>query len=133
MISAFGPRAESYASGMADVDAIVVEPAQVLSAYFEAVRRRTLGESFYTLLMIEDNRDRTMTKLAPEVLLDSPDPDRRRAILYGVATGKVVLNGKPGTELLDQPNLGEPTLRTGATELLSLSPALLVRSVAEYH
>jgi hypothetical protein len=118
---------------MAGVDAIVAEPAQILPAYFEAVRRRTLGESFYTLLMIEDNRDRTMTNLAPEVLLDSPDPDRRRAILYGVATGKVVLNGKAGTELLAEPNLGEPTLRTGATELLSLSPALLVRSVAEYH
>jgi hypothetical protein len=133
VISAFGPRAEAYAAGMADIDAVVVEPAQILSAYFEAVRRRTLGESFYTLLMLEENRDREMTRLAPEVLMDSPDPDRRRAILYGVAGGKVVLNGKPGTELLDQPNLGEPTLRTGATELLSLSPALLVRSVAEYH
>jgi len=133
VISAFGPRAEGYAAGMDDIDAIVAEPSQMLTAYFEAVRRRTLGESFYTLLMLDENRDRTMTRLAPEVLLDSPDPDRRRAILYGVATGKVVLNGKPGTELLAEPNLTEQTLRTGATELLSLSPALLVRSVAEYH
>ena len=64
MISAFGALAERYAAGMGDIDAIVVEPQHVGVGYIEAVRRRKAGESFCTLLLLENARPE-FTEVAP--------------------------------------------------------------------
>ena len=133
MISAFGPRAEQFAAALGDMEAVVAEPARLFYAYVEAVRRRTLGESFYGMLMIDDNRDRTMTTLAPAVLRDVPDSDERRAVLRSVASGSITVNEKSGQELLTEPDVSDPGMRGAAGEFLSLCPALLVRSLTEYN
>ncbi len=133
MIAAFGARAELYAAALGDIDAIVVEPALLVHAHLEAIRRRSLGESFYGMLLIEDHRDRTMSALAPAVLENEKDPDRQRSFLNNAETaGVVVLNERPGEELLAEPDLPDPVLQLAATEFLSLCSALLVRSLAEY-
>lgn len=132
MISAFGPVAERYAAEMGDLDAIVVEPLHLVDGYIEAVRRRSAGESFYGMLLLEENRDRTMSLLAPGVLGETTGPDFQRAALNGIGTGGVTVNGRPAREWLDEPDLGDNTLRNAAGEFLLLCPALLVRSLAEY-
>ncbi len=132
MISAFGPRAEQFASALRDVEAIVAEPGFLFPAYVEAVRRRSLGESFYGMLMIDDNRDRTMTTLAAAIVRDVPDPDRRRAVLWSIAGGGITLNEKAVTEMLAEADITDQGTRGGAVEFLSLCPALLVRSLTEY-
>jgi hypothetical protein len=132
VISVFGPAAERYAAGMGDVDAIVVEPPRLVDGYVEAVRRRTAGESFYGMLLLEENRDRTMSLLAPGVLLETTGPDFQRAALNGIGTGSVTVNGRPAREWLDEPDLGDPTQRMAAGEFLLLCPTVLVRSLAEY-
>jgi hypothetical protein len=132
MISAFGPAAERYAVAMGVVDAIVVEPSRLLDGYVEAVRRRSAGESFYGMLLLDENRDRTMSMLAPAVLHETPEPDHQRSTLNGIGAGGVTVNGRPGREWLAEQDLQDPTLRLAAREFLLLCPALLVRSFAEY-
>ncbi len=132
MISPFGPRAEQFAAGLGDIEAIIAEPDRLFHAYVEAVRRRSLGESFYGMLMIDSNRDRTMTTLAPAVIRDVPDPDERRAVLRSVANGSITVNEKAGPELLAEPDVTDPGMRGAAGEFFSLCPALLVRSLTEY-
>jgi hypothetical protein len=132
MISAFGPAAERYAAALGALDAIVIDPSHLLEGYVEAVRRRSAGESFYGMLLLDENRDRTMTVLAPMVLLEAPGPDHQRAILNGIGVGGVTINGRPGREALADPDLEDASLRSAAGEFLLLCPALLVRSVAEY-
>jgi hypothetical protein len=132
MISAFGARAERYAAAMGDVDAIIVESQYIGAGYIEAVRRRKDGESFYGMLLLEDPRDRTMTQLAPMVLSQGNDPDQHRALLSGAVNGGVWMSGKLASELLAEPGLTDPNLVSAAREFFSLSPAVLVRSAAEY-
>ena len=132
MISAFGAAAERYAAALGDLDAIVAEPARLSEAYLEAVRRRCAGEAFYGMLLLEENRDRTMSMLAPAVMHASPDPDYQRSTLNGIGKGGVTVNGKLGREWLAEPDLADATLRSAAGEFLLLCPALLVRSHAEY-
>lgn len=133
MISAYGPKAERYAGALEGVvDAIVAEPSRLLDAYVEAVRRRSAGESFYGMLFLEDNRDRTMTTIAPSVLNETPGPDFQRATLNGMGAGGVTINGRPASEWLADPDLLDPVERLAAGEFLLLCPGVLVRSLAEY-
>ncbi len=132
MISAFGAEAERCAALMGDVDAIVTEPSRLADAYLEAVRRRVAGERFYGMLLLGENRDRTMSMLAPAVLSATDDPDYQRSTLSGIGKGGVKVNGKAGSEWLAEPDLADPTERAAAAEFLLLCPALLVRSLAEY-
>lgn len=133
MISAYGPAAERYAEGMMGaVDVIVVEPAHLSNGYVDAVRRRSAGESFYGMLILEDNRDRTMTMIAPSILNETPGVDFQRATFNGIGAGGVTINGKPGSEWLAELDLPDPVERMAAVEFLLLCPAVLVRSLAEY-
>ena len=132
MIATYGPRADLYAAALGDIEAIVVEPALLVHGHLEAIRRRSLGESFYGMLLIEEHRDRTMSALAPAVLEQTKDSDRQRVLLSSVEAGSVLLNGKPGHELLAEPDLSDPLVQLAATEFLALCPAVLVRSLAEY-
>jgi glycosyltransferase involved in cell wall biosynthesis len=133
MISAFGPSAERFAAGLSGtLDAIVIEPARLLDGYVEAVRRRSAGESFYGMLLLEENRDRTMSFLATAVLREKEGEDNRRNILASVNVGGVTVNGKMGRELLAEPDLEDEQMRRAAAEFFLLCPALLVRSMAEF-
>ena len=133
MIRTYGPQAQRYAQALSDVEAIVTEPAHVLNAYIEAVRRRHAGELFYGMLLLEENHDRVLTAFAPAVLAQTPDDDRRRWLLnnINVSGGGVTINGRPGPDVLAEPNLTPQVVR-GASEFLTLCPALLVRSTLEY-
>ena len=133
MISAYGAAAQRYAQTLGDVEAIVTEPAHVLNAYIEAVRRRHAGELFYGMFLLEENRDRVLTAFAPAVLAQTPDDDRRRWLLNNISVsgGGVTINGRPGPDVLAEPNLTPQVVR-GAIEFLNLCPALLVRSSLEY-
>jgi hypothetical protein len=125
--------AQRYAQTLGDVDAIVTDPGYVLNAYTEAVRRRYAGELFYGMFLLEENHDRVITAFAPAVLAGTQDDDRRRVLLnkVNVTGGGVNLNGRPGPEVLAEPNLTPQVVR-GASEFLNLCPALLVRSSLEY-
>lgn len=133
MISAYGPAAERYAARMmGTVDAIVVEPAHLSNGYVDAVRRRSAGESFYGLLIFDENRDRTMTTIAPSILSETPGVDFQRATFNGIGAGGVTINGKPGSMWLAEPDITDAVERMAAGEFLLLCPAVLVRSLAEY-
>ncbi|HEV8022121.1 MAG TPA: glycosyltransferase family 2 protein [Candidatus Lustribacter sp.] len=131
MIGAYGPSAQRYAQGLGDIEAIVTEPAYVLSAYVEAARRRFAGELFYGMLLLEENHDRVLTAFAPAVLAQTQDDDRRRWLLNNVNSEGVSINGRPGREVLAEPILTPEAIRL-AREFLNLCPAVLVRSALEY-
>ena len=131
MISTYGPLAQRYAQALGDLDAIVTEPAYIIEAYIEAVRRRYAGELFYGMFLLEENHDRVLTAFASAVLAQTPDDDRRRWILNNVNAGGVTISGRPGPEVLAEPIL-TPELVRGAIEFLNVCPALLVRSTLEY-
>ena len=131
MISPYGPLAQRYAEALGDLDAIVTETGYVLNAYIEAVRRRSAGELFYGMLLLEENRDRVVTAFAPAVLAQTPDDDRRRWLLNHVDTADVTINGRRACDVLADPALSPQVARL-VSEFLNLCPALLVRSTMEY-
>ena len=100
MISTYGPQAQRYAPALGDVDAIVTEPAYVLEAYIDAVRRRYAGELFYGMLLLEENRDRVVSAFAPAVLAQTQDDDRRRWLLNNVDSEGITINGRRGCDVL---------------------------------
>jgi hypothetical protein len=117
---------------MGDIDAIVVEPGFLGEGYVEAVRRRNNGRFFYGMLLLEEIHDRTMTQLVPAVLQQPGGPDRHREILYSVQGGGIQMDGKSVAEALAEAALPDPNARAAAKEFLTLCPAMLVRSSAEY-
>ena len=117
---------------MGEMSAIVADVSHALDAYLEAIRRRTLGENFYALLIVDPIGDRTMTTLASVLMGETADPDRQRAILNGFASGNVVLAGKTGPEYLAVPDVDDQISRQSVREFLGMSSGLLVRSAREY-
>ena len=127
MISAFGVRAQAFAAGMGDLDAIVTDTDSLGAAFLEAVRRRELGESFYGMVLYSEPRVRTILGVAHKVLEQVPHFDDRRIALNRLANGRLIVDGKPVEELWTAVEESVPPMR----EFLSLSNAMLVRSYAE--
>jgi hypothetical protein len=73
-----------------------------------------------------------MTQLVPAVLQQPGGPDRHREILYSVQGGGIQMDGKSVAEALAEAALPDPNARAAAKEFLTLCPAMLVRSSAEY-
>ena len=84
------------------------------------------------MLLLDETRDRTMTQLTPAVLQQPGGPDRHREILYSVQNGGIQMNGKSVADVLAESELPDPSARAAAKEFLTLCPAMLVRSYAEY-
>ncbi len=60
MISAFGPRAQAFAKGAGDLEAVIVDTEALgAHAYREAVRRRELGQSFYAMVLTHEPGEQT--------------------------------------------------------------------------
>ena len=85
------------------------------------------------MFLLEENHDRVLTAFAPAVLPQTPDDDRRRWLFKNINVngGGVRINGRPGPEVLAETISSAEVVR-GASEFLSLCPALLVRSTLEY-
>jgi hypothetical protein len=129
VISAFGPNARRYAVALGGLDAVLADPGHVGEAYVEAVRRHELGRPFYGMLLLEENRVRTLETIAPAVLGKWTGFDERRAALDTFGSGEAILNGRPAREAFAYL---DPAFRLPAAEFCLLASALLVRSHAEY-
>ena len=127
MISAFGPRARAYVEGLGDLEAVVADMTMLGPAYAEAVRRRTLGQAFYGMVIFEERRAQTTLACAGPVLGQIADFDERCAALDQLGTGRLVVDGKPAESLWELP------AATGkiVAEFLALADVTLVRSYAE--
>ncbi len=131
MINAYGEAALAVARRMPDIEAIVTDVGNLPTAYLEALRRRQAGEAFYGLLLTDDPHDRALALLAPAILADTPDDDRRRQIFMRIAFGTLAMNGESVAKFLDEPPIRDDASRRFAEEFLLLCPALLVRSSME--
>ncbi|HEV8022123.1 MAG TPA: glycosyltransferase family A protein [Candidatus Lustribacter sp.] len=128
MISAFGPHAERYASGLGDMSAIVAEPDFTPSAYREAVRRRERGEPFYGMLLYDDPRAALAALVAPQILDKIPHHDYRLHAFRDLAKDQLTIDGRTSGQVWSLP----PMALTVASDYLRLCDAMLVRSYAEY-
>ena len=129
MISAFGPKAERYGAVLAGRNVVIAEPAHILPAYLEAIRRRECGESFYGMLLMEEQRTRVIELVAPAIFAQLPGFDERRGAMDQVGRGDAIVNGKPVRELF---TAIDPTMHQVTAEFFLLSNAVLVRSHTEY-
>ncbi len=127
MISAFGVRAQAFAAGMGDLEAVVADTDSLGSAFIEAVRRRELGQPFYGMVLYADPRVRVILGVAHKVLEQLPNFDDRRIALNRLAAGRLIVDGKPAEELWSAAEEFVQPMR----EFLSLANATLVRSYAE--
>ena len=128
MISAFGPQSEWYARTLGDLDAIVAQTEHIFAAYIEAVRRRERGETFYSMILVDDRRVATGYRIGAELLAQTPDYDMRRMTTDHLTYGRLVVNGKPISEQWAP----EVDVERVFIELYALSDAILVRSWAEF-
>jgi hypothetical protein len=129
MISAYGPAAQRYARAHPGLDAVIAEPAHVVEAYIEAVRRHERGLPFYGMLLLEETRTRTLERIAPALFGQWPGFDERRAALDQFGSGEARINGRPAREVFAEV---DPALRQSAAEFYLLATAVLVRSHTEY-
>lgn len=129
MISAFGARAERYAQGLGEIDAIVAEQGHLVAAYREAVNRRVAGRPFYLLLFYDDQRGVLARSCAAPILQAFADHDMRLAAFRSVASGEFTLNQQRMRDIWSQP---PAELAALGPELVGLADGLLVRSFAEY-
>ena len=129
MISAFGPNAERYASGLGDMSVIVAEPNFTPSAYMEAVRRRERGEPFYGMLLYDDPRAALAALVAPQILEQIPHYDYRLHAFRDLAKDQLAIDGRTSAEIWSR----APMALTVGSDFLRLCDAMLVRSYAEYN
>jgi hypothetical protein len=127
MIEAFGPRAQRYAAGLGDLDAIVADLDGVGEAYAAAVRRRETGAPFYAMLLLDDPRVSFGRRFAEQILAHNPDYDARRLIFDQLARGELPVDGAR----IDTRWPLDARLAYVCTEFLGLGDAMLVRSYAE--
>ncbi len=125
MISAFGPRAQAFAEGVGDLDAVIADVPMLGPARAEAVRRRELGRPFYGMVLYEEPRALTTLGYAWQVLSQISDFDMRRAALDQLGEGRLMLGTQPAQALWGQP------AAAAIDEFLSLADRTLVRSFAE--
>ena len=127
MISAFGARAERFAAGLGDMDAVITEPAQLGLAYQEAVRRRERGEAFYGMVLTDDPRVLLTWSVAHQIVTQVTDYDAARIVMDQLRDGELPLNGARA-DTLWQTDAG---VQCVAVEFFALCDAMLVRSFAE--
>jgi len=127
-LRAFGPSAQSVAESLpAQLPAIVVDPAGIGEAYFEAVERRVAAQSFFLLPVIEDPRVARGRSIAVSILGQISDHDSRRVALTQLANGDLGVNGKSFREI----SVIDAGVANVMRELLRLADGLLVRSTCE--
>ncbi len=127
MISAFGARAQAFAAGLGDLDAVIADATAMGPAYLEAVRRRESGEPFYGMVLFEEPRAQTTLNYAAPVVAQVAGSDAQRAALEQLGDGRLLLGTQPAAALWTVP---APTKQI-VNEFLSLANATLVRSYAE--
>lgn len=131
MISAFGARAETYARGLAGVEAAVIaDPEMLMAAYAAAVRVRETGRPFYGMLLYEDPRSRIILRNAGAIAAAYPDIDRRRAAVEEFCNGTLQIDAaRTSSDLWAAP---DEMLNQAAGEFFTLADAMLVRSNTEF-
>lgn len=127
MISAFGARAQAFADGLGELDAIIADATMLGRAYLDAVRRRELGQPFYGMVLYEEPRAHTTLTYASHVLTQIAGFDERRAALDLLGAGKLALGTQAAEALWVPPAVTAQIV----SEFLSLANATLVRSFAE--
>lgn len=127
MISAFGARAQAFAQGLGDLEAIVTDTTALGQAYLEAVQRRERGRSFYGMVLYEEPRARATLEYAAPVLAQIAGFDARRAALDQLGAGRLVLGTQPASAFWVMPAATKQIVG----EFLSLANGTLVRSYAE--
>jgi GT2 family glycosyltransferase len=131
VLSAFGSRAETYARGLAGIDAAVIaDPEMVMAAYVDAVRNREAGRTFYGMLLHEDPRSRIILRNAGAVAAAFPDLDSRRGAVDQFCAGTLQIDGtRTSSALWTAP---DEMLNQTAGEFYTLCDAMLVRSNTEF-
>lgn len=130
MILAFGKRAEHYARGLGDIEAIVTEAATLPNAYLAAVARRERGDSFYGMLLYDDPRSHAILSSTASVLSQVADYDNQTLTINHFAAGSLPLaGGKTSGDLWS--TVDAPFARI-CSEFYALVDAMLVRSFTEY-
>jgi len=127
VISAIGASTQAYAAGLGALDAVVADFDAIGHAFTEALRRRELGQSFYTMMLYQEPRAHTTLRYAAAVLEAVDGLDARRAALLQLGAGQIVIGGQPAAALWTLPH--EQTQMMN--EFLSLGNTVLVRSHAE--
>jgi hypothetical protein len=127
VISAFGERAEAFAEGLGDLEAVIADTTMLGRAYLEAVRRRELGGAFYGMVLYEEPRAQTTLGYAWQVLAQVTGFDARRAALDLLGAGELILGTQPARALWTTPVASKQIVN----EFLSLANGMLVRSYAE--
>ena len=128
MISAFGPAAERFAVGLANVNAVITDVPSIGTAFLEAVRRRERGEAFYGMVLFEDHRSMVNYDIARGLIEATPDPERCDVLLQQLRRGEFVVNGTALEALWAEPIVVQQVVR----EFSILADAMLVRSFTEY-
>lgn len=129
MISTFGELAKQYALGLGDIEAIITEPRDLLPAFLEAVARRERGQSFYGMLLLEEQRANVIGAASLAILQQQTGYDERRLMFDYLQAGRVQINGRPSGELFGYVDAGMQQL---AGEFFTMCSAVLVRSHTEY-
>jgi len=127
VISAFGARARAFAQQAGELEAVITDTESLGLAYCEAIRRRELGRSFYTMVLHAEPRAQTTLTYASAVAAQIASFDERRALLDQLGAGRLVLGPQPAQALWVTP----PEIERTIGEFLSLGNGALVRSYAE--
>ena len=130
MITAYGKRAEDYALGLGDVEAIVCEPATMAAAYIEAVARREQGSPFYGMVLFDEPRSHAILHTTHQLLPQIAELDAKPAIVNSFAGGMLPMG--PGKFSRDLWSTVDQPLKDVVTEFALLCDAMLVRSNTEY-
>jgi Glycosyl transferase family 2 len=128
MISAFGEKAQRYAAGLDDLEVIIAEPEQLFHAYFEALRRRERGESFYGMILADDARVALAYNVSLSIVTQFPDIDIRERAFAALAAGTVQVGDRTAADVWNE----TPPYHLVAIEFYRLCSAMLVRSYTEF-
>jgi glycosyltransferase involved in cell wall biosynthesis len=129
MISAFGERAQRFAHGLGDIDAVIADPELIGQAYLEAVRRRERGAAFYGMILTDDPRVLLGYRVGSQITAAVADYDRCRGSFDMLRDGSLVVDNQRADTFWR----GDETAQCISTEFLSLCDAMLVRSFEELH
>ncbi len=127
MITAFGAAAERYARGLGDIAAVVTDSAHLVEGYFEALRRRERGESFYGMVLADDQRVELAYNSALSIVGQFTDVDMRARAFEMLAKGAVQVGNRTAAEVWS-----EFPLQLVTAEFYRLATAMLVRSYTEF-
>ena len=127
--AAFGGWAADWLARIPDQrDLIVADPLGARDALTEAVARKRAGVPFYASVLLRTPRGALAFALSAELLAQSPDYDQRCSVFDHLATGRMLIGGRPQHEVSPL----DPMAAGGLRALVELADGIVVRSRTEY-